>query len=182
MARELIHQGRKIQVYLDQETNDDGVSFTRDLILHPGAVVILPIIDADHICLLKNYRFAVADTLWEVPAGTLEPAEKLQVCAERELAEETGYRAASWHYHGFFYASPGVLNEKLHLFFAWDLEQGIARPEVDEQLTPHVVRRVDALQMVADGTICDAKTVTALLLWEHVYRQKLLTKLSSLPS
>lgn len=168
MTREIIHSGRKIQVAVDTSTGPNGEPIRRDMILHPGAVVILPIVDRDHVCLLRNYRFVIGDTLWEVPAGTLEPGEPIEQAAIRELAEETGYVAKNWRYLNYFYASPGVLDEKLHLFVAQDLTPGPARPEADEQLEPRVVPWADALKMVFDGTITDAKTATAILLWDRL--------------
>ena len=129
MPREIVHIGRKIRVAVDTATAPDGTTIRRDAILHPGAVVILPVLDADHVVLLRNHRFVIGETLWEVPAGTLEPGEPLQKCAERELAEETGYTAAKWRSLGYLYASPGVLDEKLHLFIAEELTPGTAQPE-----------------------------------------------------
>lgn len=168
MPREIIHTGRKIKVAVDTSTGSNGETIRRDMILHPGAVVILPIVDRDHVCLLRNYRFVLDETLWEVPAGTLEPGEAIDAAAQRELAEETGYVAKQWHYLNYFYASPGVLDEKLHLFIAQDLILGPARPEADEQLEPKIVPWSDALKMALDGTIKDAKTVTAILLWDRL--------------
>jgi ADP-ribose pyrophosphatase len=168
MARQIIHEGRKIKVAVDTSVGPNGETIRRDLILHPGAVVILPVIDRDHICLLRNYRFVIGETLWEVPAGTLEPDEPIEEAAARELVEETGYTAKSWKNLGYFYASPGVLDEKLHLFVAQDLAAGAARPEADEELEPKIVPWVDALKMALDGTIKDAKTVTAILLWDRL--------------
>ena len=168
MPRQVIHEGRKIKVVLDTSTGPNGEPIRRDMILHPGAVVILPVIDRDHVCLLRNYRFVIGETLWECPAGTLEPGEPIEDAAVRELAEETGYVAGRWQKLGYFYASPGVLDEKLHTFVALDLTPGPARPEADEQLEPHVVKWSDALKMALDGTIKDAKTVTAILLWDRL--------------
>src|SRR5262245_55022894 len=168
MPREIIHRGRKISVAIDTSTGPNGETFRRDMILHPGAVVILPVIDRDHVCLLRNYRFVIGETLWECPAGTLEPGEPILQAAVRELAEETGYIAGRWQKLGAFYASPGVLDEKLHTFVALDLTAGEARPEADEQLEPKVVKWSDAVKMVLDGTIQDAKTVAAILLWDRL--------------
>jgi ADP-ribose pyrophosphatase len=168
MGREIIHTGRKIKVAVDTSTGPNGQPIRRDMILHPGAVVILPIVDRDHVCLLRNYRFVIDETLWEVPAGTLEPGEPIEQAAIRELAEETGYGAKSWRYLNYFYASPGVLDERLHLFVAADLSPGQPRPEADEQLEPRVVPWHDALKMVLDGTIKDAKTATAILMWDRL--------------
>ena len=168
MSRQIVHVGRKIQVAVDTYVSPSGETIRRDVILHPGAVVILPVLDAEHIVLLRNHRFTVNETLWEVPAGTLEPNEPLEDCARRELAEETGYTAARWRSLGYLYASPGVLSEKLHLFIAEDLTAGEARPEPDEELEPVTVKLADALEMIARGEIKDAKTVTLLLRWDRM--------------
>ena len=134
MASEIVHVGRKIQVEVDTFTAPDGRTVKRDVVRHPGAVVILPVLDAEHVVLLRNYRFIIDETLWEVPAGTMTPGEAPDACARRELTEETGYTAAKWRSLGFVYASPGVLDEKLHLFMAEELTEGESRPEIEEQL------------------------------------------------
>ena len=168
MPREIVHTGRRIRVAVDTSTGPDGQTIRRDMIFHPGAVVILPVLDRDHVCLLRNHRFVVGETLWEIPAGTLEPGEPLEDCARRELAEETGYTAADWKYLGYLYASPGVMDEKLHLFLAQRLTAGTAKPEADEELEARTVELSDALRMCLSGEIKDAKTVTALLLWDRM--------------
>jgi ADP-ribose pyrophosphatase len=168
MARQIIHEGRKVKVAIDTSTGANGETIRRDLILHPGAVVILPVIDRDHVCLLRNQRFVIGETLWEVPAGTLEPGEPVEEAAVRELMEETGYTARRWRRLGHFYPSPGVLDEKMHLFVAQDLTPGPAHPEADEHLEPHSVTWGDALRMALDGTIRDLKTVAAILLWDRL--------------
>ena len=170
MARQTVHVGRKIRVEVDTFTAPDGTTIRRDLIRHPGAVVILPVLDAGRVVLLRNHRFVIDETLWELPAGTLEPDEPLEACARRELIEETGYRAARWRSLGYLYASPGVLDEKLHLFVAEDLTPGEASPEACEQLEPVTVAFADAIRMCLDGQIKDAKTITTLLLWERMQK------------
>jgi ADP-ribose pyrophosphatase len=168
MSREIVHVGRKIRVAVDTTTTADGQTIRRDVVLHPGAVVVLPVIDREHVCLLRNHRWVVGETLWEVPAGTLEPGEELEPAARRELEEETGYRAAAWRYLGYLFASPGVLDEKLHLFVAEGLTPGPSRPEADEHLEPVTVPFAEAVRMCLDGRVKDAKTITALLLWEKL--------------
>jgi ADP-ribose pyrophosphatase len=168
MPREIVYTGRRIRVAIDTTPGPDGREIRRDMIFHPGAVVILPVIDRDHVCLLRNHRFVIGETLWELPAGTLEPPEPLETAARRELREETGYAAEDWRYLGYLYASPGVLDERLHLFVAQGLTPGPARPEADEQLEPITVRFGEALRMCLAGEIKDAKTITALLLWDRL--------------
>lgn len=170
MPRRLVHTGRRIRVYLDDFVAPDGSVVPRDLIEHPGAVVILPAIDREHVCLLRNHRWVVDEVLWEIPAGTLEPPEDILDAAKRELAEETGYTAGKWTSLGFLYASPGVMNEKLHLFIAEDLTAGPMRLESDEEIEAITVPLAEAIAMCLDGRIKDAKTITALLLWERQLR------------
>jgi ADP-ribose pyrophosphatase len=168
MPRELVHRGRKVQVLLDTTVLPDGSTIRRDVILHPGAVVILPLVDDGHVCLLRNERFIVGETLWELPAGTLEPGEAPQTAAVRELAEETGYTAGRWRKLAEAYASPGCLSELMYIYVAQDLTPGAARPEKDESLEPRVVAWEQAVAWAVDGTIRDAKTIAGLLLWDRL--------------
>jgi ADP-ribose pyrophosphatase len=168
VSRELIHRGRKIEVLLDSTVLPDGTVIRRDVILHPGAVVILPMVDARHVCLLRNHRFIVDETLWELPAGTLEPGEPPERAAIRELQEETGYVAGCWQKLTAAYASPGCLSEMMHIFVAEDLTAGPARPEKDEVLEPHVIEWSKALDWATNGTIRDVKTIAGLLLWDRL--------------
>ncbi|MFO0939007.1 MAG: NUDIX hydrolase [Gemmataceae bacterium] len=160
--------GRRIRVGIDTIVTASGETVRRDVVLHPGAVVILPVLDRDRIVLLRNHRWVVGETLWEVPAGTLEPNEPIEVCARRELEEETGYRCEKLTSRGFLYASPGVMSEKLHLFIAEGLTPGSSHPEADEQLEAVTVPLAEAVAMCLDGRIMDAKTVTLILLWERL--------------
>jgi ADP-ribose diphosphatase len=168
MNREIRFRGRKIQVAVETTLTADGRAVERDIVIHPGAVAILPLVDPDHVCLLRNQRPVVGDTLWEIPAGTLEPNEAPEAAAIRELAEETGYQAARWRKLGEFFPSPGILSEKTRVFLAHELTPGIMRPEADEQLEPHVVPWSQALGWALDGTIRDAKTLVALLWWDRL--------------
>jgi len=172
MPRTIVHQGRKIQVAVDTSVLASGETIVRDVVLHPGAVAILPMVDAEHVCLVHNQRPVVGTTLWEIPAGTLEPGETPQRAAVRELAEETGYRAGRWRRLIQFFPSPGVLSEVTHLFLARDLTPGVQQLERDEELEPHVVAWQEALAWARDGTIRDAKTLIALLFWESLKHEK----------
>jgi ADP-ribose pyrophosphatase len=168
MARELVYRGKRIQVAVDQVTLPDGRVVQRDVVQHPGAVAIVPLVDAGHVCLLRNRREIVGETLLEIPAGTLEPGEAPEPAARRELAEETGYQAARWRPVAEFYPSPGVLSERLHLFLAEDLTAGAPHPEPGEQLEPLVVPWGEALAWIRAGKIRDAKTLVGLLLVDRL--------------
>jgi ADP-ribose pyrophosphatase len=175
MARELIYTGRKIKVYVEKATAPDGSPIRWDFIDHPGAVAILPLVDADHVCLLRNRRPNVGETLLEIPAGTLEPGEAPEPAAVRELSEETGYSAGHWRKLCECYPSPGVLNERMYLFAASDLTPGEMHLEKDEELVPEVVPWTQALAWTLDGTIRDAKTLVAVLLWDRLRPQQRIT-------
>jgi ADP-ribose pyrophosphatase len=168
MARQLVYKGRKIEVFVETTQAADGSPVTYDIIQHPGAVAILPLVDVDHVCLLRNRRRNVGATLLEIPAGTLEPNEAPELAAGRELAEETGYRAARLSKLCAFYPSPGVLSERMYLFLATELTPGPMHLERDEELAPEVVPWTQAVKWALDGTIQDAKSLVALLLWDRL--------------
>jgi ADP-ribose pyrophosphatase len=149
-----------------------GTLVTRETVQHPGAVVILPLLEHDRVCLVRNYRVAVRQTLIELPAGTLEEGESPLATAARELAEETGYTAARLAPLGMLLMSPGILNEQMHLFVATGLAIGEPSPEPGEEIERLIVLWDEALAMVDDGRIQDAKTVAALLRYD---RQRLQT-------
>jgi len=145
----------------------DGALHRRAIVLHPGAVTILPVFDDGRICLIRNFRPAIGRELFELPAGTLEPGEAPLATATRELEEETGYVAASIEPLREFWMSPGILNERMHLFLARGLRPGKASLDAGEIVAPHIVAREEALAMVADGRIEDAKSLVGLLCYER---------------
>lgn len=149
-----------------QQVNASGEQHERAIVRHPGSVVILPIIDENHICLIRNYRVSVDDTLIELPAGTREPDEEPEKTAHRELIEETGYRAESMMPLHSFYAAPGILDEYMHLFVATGLTEGKPDREANEQIDNLVVTWEEVLSMIERREIIDAKTIVGLLLWQ----------------
>lgn len=145
----------------------EGKVRPRQVVRHPGAVAIVPMVDPDHVCLIRNYRPAVERTLIEIPAGTLEPCEPPTATAHRELIEETGYQAAKLTPIHQFLLSPGILDEVMHVFLAEDLSfVGEAR-EPGEEIENLVVPWSDAIAMVRRGEIADAKTIVGLLLCDE---------------
>jgi ADP-ribose pyrophosphatase len=127
-------------------------------------------VDDERVCLIRNHRVAVGKMLVELPAGTLEPGEDPAVTAARELVEETGYRAASVEKLREFYMSPGILNERMHLYVARGLEGGKAAPEPGEEIETFVVSWAEAMRMAFDGTIEDAKSLIGLLHYDFLRR------------
>jgi ADP-ribose pyrophosphatase len=142
----------------------DGRMHARETVQHPGAVVVLPLLEDGRVSLIRNYRSAVDQTLIELPAGTLEPNEDPLQTARRELEEETGFQAAVIEPLCQFFMSPGILNERMHAFLATELTAGPARLEAGEQIEPCLVPWSEALAMAEDGRIQDAKTI-AVLFW-----------------
>jgi ADP-ribose pyrophosphatase len=163
----LLFSASRFRVVERKQRTADGSAVPRQVVLHPGAVVIVPMVDADRVCLIRNERVAVRKTLVELPAGTLEPPEPPRECAERELREETGYAANEWHELPGFYMSPGILCERMHVFVAEGLTAGDPAREAGEQIDNLVVRWDDALAMIDRGEIEDAKTIAALLAWDR---------------
>ena len=165
---ELLLRARRFDVVRHYETLPDGSVHTRESVQHPGAVVILPLVDDAHVCLIRNYRVAVKETLIELPAGTLELGEDPAETARRELIEETGYRAEKIALLSEFFMSPGILNERMRLYLATGLTAGDTAREPGENIQNLVVPWDEAMAMVTDGRIRDAKTLVGLLLYDRM--------------
>lgn len=157
----------KFRVVRETLTTGAGKTKTREIVRHPGACVIVPLLDDGRVCLIRNWRIAVGRTLIELPAGTLEPPEPPHVTAERELIEETGFRAAKIEFLHSFYLSPGILDEKMHLYLATGLTAGDAAREEGEEIENLVVPWYVATNMIFSGEIQDAKTIVGLLWMDH---------------
>jgi len=162
---EIVFKGRVAEVHKVGVRMPDGRVVQRDWIRYNGAAVILPILDDGSIVLIRNYRFAVEETLYELPAGMLEAGENPAVGAARELTEETGYSAGRLEKLGQYYTGPGSCNELMHAFVATNLSAGPQKLEAYEQIEAVAVSDADVRAMVADGRIHDAKTIATLGLW-----------------
>ena len=144
----------------------------RQIVRHPGAVTIIPLVDEDHVCLIRNYRVSVDKVLLELPAGTRESGEEAIITAERELIEETGYRCQSLEFLHRFLLSPGILDEQMYLYVATGLTAGSPAREEGEEIDNLVVTWKQAIDWVFSGEIKDAKTITGLLMFDHLRKKR----------
>ncbi len=167
VSRRTILTGRKFdfeEVTLRART---GATIVRQCVRHPGAVVVLPILESGgerRVVMIENERFCVGRTLLELPAGTREPGEEPMATAAREVEEETGYRAATLRPLARFYTTPGLTDELMWAFAAWGLNDVGARPEEDESLSVRVVPAAEAVRLAESGGIEDGKSILVLLL------------------
>lgn len=161
------YTGRIISLDVDDVRFPDGSVGSLEMIRHPGASAVVPLLDENAadplVVLIRQYRYAADGYLYEIPAGRLDAGETPLECAHRELGEETGYRAQRVEPLFTMFTTPGFTDEKIHLFLATGLEAGESHREADEflELVPTKLSR--ALAMIENGEIQDAKTALALL-------------------
>ena len=159
-----LHKGRVFNLVKENYTLDNGVTSEMDFIQHPGAAAMVPMLNSNDVILIKQYRHALREFIWEIPAGTLDPAESPLNCAQRELIEETGYSAADWQQLGTITPLPGCSDERIHIFLASDLKRAEQNLDDDELLNVHPMKLEKALQMILTGDISDGKTISGLYL------------------
>ncbi len=159
-----LYRGKIFRLLKENFTLPNHVSVDIETLRHPGAAAIVAISDARTVLLIRQYRHAVKQLIWEIPAGTLYPGEKPFICAQRELAEETGFFAAQFKRLGEIVPVPGYSDERITLFLAGKLSAAKKSLDKDEYLTVHQVPFDEAVNMIYKGEIQDAKTITGLLL------------------
>jgi ADP-ribose pyrophosphatase len=167
---QLVYEGRIISLQTECVHLDDRSTKKTDVILHPGAVGILPVHPSGKLVLIKQWRRAVKKIIIEIPAGTLEKNEHAIDCAQRELQEETGFKANTMIPIGGFYTAPGFCTEFIHLFLAKDLEESPLYGDDCDEIDLMVVGFDEAMTMVDTNVICDAKTIAALGLYPKMAR------------
>jgi ADP-ribose pyrophosphatase len=172
IEKQVVYDGSRIRLELHRLEDEDGRRIKKEVVAHPGAVVILPFLDDRTILLIRNRRYTVNAVLIELPAGTLEKNEDPINCAGRELLEETGYLAGRLAPLQSFYASPGILTEKLHAFAAYDLEPRSSALEEAEEITLLPTPMDEAIEMIRTGEIVDGKTIATLLMYERFHTGK----------
>lgn len=157
------YKGKFLEMVTEEITLPNGSTATLDLIRHPGAAAVVPFLDDETVLLIRQYRHAAGGTILEIPAGKLEANEPPDVCAVRELEEETGRRAGRIESLGEILTTPGFTDEKIHLYAAFDLEDVGAALEEDEIIEEVPMSLADALSLIWSGELTDAKSVVALL-------------------
>lgn len=177
LASKTVYKGNVFSVTADQVQEPGGVVARRDVIRHNGSVVVLAVDSTSNpsdpgILLIRQWRHAAGQFLLELPAGRIEPGEKLIPAARRELIEETGYRARKWSKHVRYFASPGFLSEAMNVLLAEDLTLGEATPEDDEKIEIHMTPLSEVLAMIRAGKILDGKTLVGVLLYTELLRSR----------
>ena len=160
-----IYQGRVINLRVDEIEVSSGLNVRREVVAHPGAVVMLPVDAEGRILWVRQHRWAAGRSLLELPAGTLEAGESPEETARRELAEEVGFAASAWQSLGGFYSAPGFCTEYLHAFLATGLSEEQADGDEDEDIEVVPLTLEESLARIDAGDVEDAKSLSALFLY-----------------
>ena len=159
-----IHQGKFITLVQDKICYEDGECQLWDKVTHPGAVAVIPLLENGDLVLIEQWRRAAQQVTLEIPAGLIDPGETIEECAQRELQEEIGHKAKEIDYLGWYFTSPAILTEKIHIFVGKNLYPSQMHAEDTDKIDIRVVSRKDALMYIKNGTIVDAKTALGILL------------------
>ena len=172
-GKRMLYEGKLVSLELLTLQDDGGRQIQREICRHPGAVCVLPFLDEQTIVMVRNRRWPLGGkSLLELPAGTLEKNEDPMNCAGRELQEETGFLATKLQRICDFYTSPGVLTEQIHAFAAFGLERTEAELDEGEELEAVEVPWAEAMRMMSERELVDAKSMLTLLYWERFKKQE----------
>jgi ADP-ribose diphosphatase len=163
-----IFKGRVIDLSVDRVRLPNGNETELELIRHPGASAVVPVDSSSNVLLIRQYRHATGGFLLEVPAGKLDPGESPEVCAAREVQEETGFRAGRLEPMGWIWTTPGFTDEKIWLFLAKVLSPAAQELQDDEVLSVERLPLEEAVSMAQRGEITDAKSICALMRAQHI--------------
>ena len=169
---QLVYHGPLFDVRSDRVREPGGVIATRDVVVHYGSVVLLPVLDDGRILLVRQYRHAAGRFLWELVAGRTERGERPAAAAQRELIEETGYEGRRFRRLIEFFPSPGFVTERMVVYLAEGLKAGKARPEADEKIRVAAFRLADIENRIRRGAIRDGKTIAGLLFYSRFIAPK----------
>jgi ADP-ribose pyrophosphatase len=171
LKSEVLYQGKVFRLQRDTVIEPGNVQADRDIIVHPGSVVVMPIFKDGRVLLIRQYRHTVGEFLWELVAGRKEPNETPVAAARRELIEETGYTAKRLRKLMRIVPTPGFVKEWMWIFAAEGLTEGAAQPEDDERITPRIFTLKQAEKMIERGTLRDAKSICAILYYMRFLRK-----------
>ena len=172
LESQILYKGRVFELRKEQVRLPDGTLSSLDIIMHPGAIGVLPVDSSGQIWFVRQYRHATKETIWELPAGTLEVGETPADCAQRELREEIGMGAHKLDEIGDFYLAPGYSSERIHVFLGVDLFPDSLTGDVDEQIDVDHMPVSAVYALVEQGQIRDAKSL-AILFLARPYLQKM---------
>ena len=164
VSRQSVYRGKVLSLEVDDVVEPGGVRARREVVRHPGSVAVLAHRDDGTVILVRQYRYPVDDSLWELPAGRLDPGETPDEAAQRELREEIGHRARDLRKVAFFYTTPGFCDEAMHLFRATGLEPDAAKGDEDERIEVRAFPLAELEAMIGSGEIREGKTLVAILL------------------
>src|ERR1700694_1433748 len=165
LRSKIIYKGPVFGVRRDEVLEPGGVRAIREVITHPGSVVVLPVLPDHRIVLIRQYRHATRQFLWELVAGRMERGENPRRAAARELIEETGYRAKRFRVFLDVFPTPGFLEERMFILLAEGLTAGEAEPEEDEKIISLVYNRKQLEEMIRSGKLRDAKSIAGILFY-----------------
>jgi len=160
-----VYEGPIFGIRRDKVIEPSGVRATREVITHPGSVVVLPVLADGRILLIQQYRHATRQYLWELVAGRMDPGETPKAAAARELIEETGYRAKRFRIFLDIFPTPGFLEERMFILLAEGLTAGKAEPEEDEKIISRSHDRKQLEEMIRGGKLRDAKSIAGILFY-----------------
>ena len=163
LSSRLLHEGRNFDFLVDEVALPNGHVTQRDIVRHPGAVAIVPILGDGRVVLIRQFRYAAGKAILEIPAGTLEKGEPPLECAARELREETGYAAKELEPLLNCFMAPGYSDEVIHFFVARGLSVVGDDPEIDEEITLELHSLEEVRRMIDENVIEDAKTIVGIL-------------------
>ena len=163
LSSKVMLKGRVFAVRREEVIEPGGVRATREIVTHPGSVVVLPVFPDGRILMIRQYRHSVRQYLWELVAGHKEPGEEPAEGARRELLEETGYSAEKYTKLFEIYPSPGLLGERMDIFLAEGLTKGKARPEDDEKISKRIFTLTEIEAWIREGKVRDSKSISGIL-------------------
>jgi ADP-ribose pyrophosphatase len=164
-----VYRGKIVTLQVDTIRQKSGRTTIREVVLHPGGVTAVPILDDGRLLLIRQFRYPIGKYILELPAGKLDSGQPPPETMARELIEETGYSAGSLTHEGAFYTTPGISNESIHLFMARDLTHSTQNLEEGEHITVEACTLEECLEKIENGEICDGKTILGIFWYQIKY-------------